>query len=221
MKTEIFALLSTKFAGVRKDGLLNLARILSLQATTPEEAKTLVEKINKAQVDEYVKEFRADVDKEMSESNKTFKANLEKKYNLVEKVAKPGADPDDANDIAAMISKAVSEAVTPLQTELASYKESSMTKTRLQSVTEKLAGCNDSVFKERELKNFGIFGSKLTDEQYTEYLAGLDTDISSANQNVANTALSSHAAPWRSNGDMNEEDSFVQAMKDISSSKEK
>ena len=37
MKKEIFALLTAKFSGVRKDGLEHLARVLTLQATTEDD----------------------------------------------------------------------------------------------------------------------------------------------------------------------------------------
>ena len=42
MKKEIFALLTAKFSGVRKDGLKHLTHVLTLQATTEEEAAALV-----------------------------------------------------------------------------------------------------------------------------------------------------------------------------------
>ena len=110
MKEKILALLIAAFSGVRKDGLNQLARTIALQATTEDEAKTLVEKLTKAQVDEFVKEFRADVDKEVSDGNKTYEANLKKKFDLVEKKA-PGSDDGgsgggDPNDIAAIIKAA-------------------------------------------------------------------------------------------------------------------
>ncbi len=85
MKEVILALLIAKFSGVRKDVLNHLARTFALQATNENEAKALVDKITDAQVNEFVKEFRTDVDKEVSESNKTFEANLKKKYEFVEK----------------------------------------------------------------------------------------------------------------------------------------
>lgn len=41
MKEKILALLLTAFAGVRKDGLTQLARVISLQVANEEEAKAL------------------------------------------------------------------------------------------------------------------------------------------------------------------------------------
>jgi hypothetical protein len=73
MKKIILALLVAKFQGVRKDGLSVMAGILALQAATEEEAKNLVDKLTDAQVNEFIKDYRKDVDKEVSESNKTLK----------------------------------------------------------------------------------------------------------------------------------------------------
>src|SRR3712207_1125235 len=109
MKEKILALLIAKFSGVRKDVLNHMARAFALQVATDEEAKNLVEKITDAQVNEYVKEVRADVDKEVSESNKTFETNLKKKFDFVAKRdTEPGGDPKpDPNDLAATIKAAV------------------------------------------------------------------------------------------------------------------
>ena len=78
MKEKILALLQAKFAGVRKDGLNHLARSLALQATNEEEASALIEKLTKEQVETFVKEYRAEVDKRFLEGNKTFETNLKK-----------------------------------------------------------------------------------------------------------------------------------------------
>ena len=101
MRETILALLIAKFSGVRKDGLAALARSLALQCTTEDEAKALVDKITDAQVNEFVRDYRADVDKEVSESNKTFETNLKKKYDFVDKGKKvePGDPKPDPNDI--------------------------------------------------------------------------------------------------------------------------
>ena len=79
MKKEILALLTAKFAGVRKDGLEHLARVLALQATTEEEAAALVEKLTDTMVNNFVKEYRSDVDRETTLARKTIEENLRKK----------------------------------------------------------------------------------------------------------------------------------------------
>ena len=47
--------------------------------------KALVEKLTDAQVKDFVKEFRAEVDKEVSDGRKTYEATLKKKFDFVER----------------------------------------------------------------------------------------------------------------------------------------
>lgn len=200
MKEKIIALLMAAFAGVRKDGLNQLARTIALQAATEEDAKTLVDKLTKAQVDEFVKEYRAEVDKEVSDGNKTYESNLKKKFNLVEKTTNEpgdgGKDPKggDPNDIAALVKAALAEELSPIKQELASYKAGDVAKSRLQSLTDKLSGCKDETFKAKALKDHPRMKFE-TDEDFNEYLAELEIDMATANQSVANAALGNHGTP--------------------------
>lgn len=194
MKEKILALLIAKFSGMRKDVLNHMARAFALQVATEEEAKNLVEKITDAQVNEYVKEVRADVDKEVSESNKTFETNLKKKFDFV---AKRDTEPDgepkpDPNDLAATIKAAVAEAVKPFQDKLAGFESANVAKSRLQALNEKLNGCKDETFKKQTLKDFARMTFD-TDDAFNEYLTEKAADIESANQNVADAALSNGA----------------------------
>ena len=200
MKEKILALLMAAFAGVRKDGLNQLARTLALQATTDEEAKALVDKLTKAQVDEFVKEFRADVDKEVSDGNKTYETNLKKKFDFVEKKNPepngddPKAKGGDPNDIAAAIKAALAAELAPLKQELAGYKADEVAKSRLQTLTEKLNGCKDETFKAKALKDFARMKFE-TDDEFNEYLTETETDITTANQNAADSALGNQGKP--------------------------
>ncbi len=200
MKEKLLALLVAQFAGVRKDGLTQLARTLALQVATEDEAKALVEKLTKAQVDDFVKEFRAEVDKEVSDSNKTFESNLKKKFDLVEKKSpEPGGDDSDPkggdpNDLATMVQSAVAAAVKPLQTKLAQYEQGDIAKSRLQTLTEKLDGCKDETFKAKALKDFARMNFE-TDDAFNEYLTDTEADIATANQNVADTSLGGQGKP--------------------------
>ena len=193
MKERILALLIAKFSGVRKDGLMALARSLALQCTTEDEAKALVDKITDAQVNEFVKDYRADVDKEVSESNKTFETNLKKKFDFVEKQTEPGGkqtqnQDTDPNNIAELIKSAVADAVKPFQEELSGYKAANIAKSRLQSLNERLASCKDENFKNQTLKDFARMKFD-TDDDFNEYLAEKVKDIATANQNKADTEL--------------------------------
>lgn len=192
MKETILALLIAKFSGVRKDGLVALARSLALQCTTEDEAKTLVDKFTDAQVNEFVKDYRADVDKEVSESNKTFETNLKKKFDLVQKT-EPGGKKNlkdtDPDDIAAIVKAAVDAAVAPLNDKLNGYEAKTIAETRLQALNEKLNGCKDENFKAQTLKDFARMNFK-DDADFNEYLTGKEADIATANQNKADTDLS-------------------------------
>lgn len=192
MKETILALLIAKFSGVRKDGLVALARSLALQCTTEDEAKTLVDKFTDAQVNEFVKDYRADVDKEVSESNKTFETNLKKKFDLVLKT-EPGGKKNpkdtDTDDIAAIVKAAVDAAVAPLNDKLNGYEAKTIAETRLQALNEKLNGCKDENFKAQTLKDFARMNFK-DDADFNEYLTGKEADIATANQNKADTDLS-------------------------------
>lgn len=192
MKETILALLIAKFSGVRKDGLVALARSLALQCTTEDEAKALVDKFTDAQVNEFVKDYRADVDKEVSESNKTFETNLKKKFDLVQKT-EPGGKKNqkdtDTDDIAAIVKAAVDAAVAPLNDKLNGYEAKTIAETRLQALNEKLNGCKDENFKAQTLKDFARMNFK-DDADFNEYLTGKEADIAAANQNKADTDLS-------------------------------
>lgn len=209
---EILALLTVKFQGVRKDGLEQMARMIALQCSNEEEAKTLVEKITDAQVNDFVKEYRKVVDKEVSDSNKTFETNLKKKYDLVEK--KPDSDPNaggdpkpapkPTDDIATIVADAVAIAVKPLQERLDKYEKGDVEKSRLQTLTEKLSACKDEMFKAQTLKDFKRMQFD-SDDAFTEYLTEKETDIATANQNVANSNLRGNGKPLAPSGGGNKE----------------
>lgn len=190
---QILALLTAKFSGVRKDGLEHLARTLALQCSNEDEAKTLVEKITDAQVNDFIKEYRKVVDKEVSESNKTFEANLKKKFDLVEKKSDPepdgGGNEPKGDDIATIVANAVAGAVKPLQERLEKYEQGEVVKSRLQSLQNKLSSCKDETFKAQTLKDFERMRFD-DDNAFNEYLTEKEADIKTANQSVADAKLS-------------------------------
>ena len=190
MKETILALLIAKFSGVRKDCLVAMARSMALHCATEDDAKALVDKITDAQVNEFVKEHRADVDKEVSSSNKAFESNLKKKYEFKERKAEPGGDPDpDPSDISKIVEAAVAKAVAPFQEKLSNYEKGDLAKSRLQTLNEKLAECKDETFKAQTLKDFARMKFD-TDDDFNEYLNEKVADIATANQTMADAALS-------------------------------
>lgn len=90
---HLLELLKAKFSGVRQDVLAQLASSLMLVATTEDEQNAMVEKLDKAQVEAFGKEYRKTVDTEVSNGTKTFERNLREKYNLVEKNKEPKPEP--------------------------------------------------------------------------------------------------------------------------------
>ena len=189
MKKTILALLVAKFQGARKDGLNVLAGILALQASTEDEAKALVDKITDAQVNEFIKDYRKDVDKEVSESNKTFETNLRKKYDFKEKETEPGGDPNkNPENLAEIVKAAVAAAVKPFEEKLSGYETKNIADSRLAKLNEKLNECKDETFKAQTLKDFARM-TFANDDDFAQYLNDKTTDIANANQNVANAAL--------------------------------
>jgi hypothetical protein len=204
MREKILALLVTKFAGTRKDGLSQLARILALQVATEDEAKVLVDKLGKEAVDDFVRDFRADVDKEVSEAKRKLEQNLRKKEEGdPDPTVATGASTDPSSsagkdttgkDIAELIKAAVSEAVKPFQAELAQQKASNVAKTRLQQLNEKLADCKDEILKTLVLKDFSRMQFN-RDEEFTEYLSEKETAVKTANQQFNEALLGKQGKP--------------------------
>lgn len=199
MKEKILALLLAQFVGVRKDGLMQLARSLALQCTTEEEAKALVDKLTDAQVNEFVKEFRADVDKEVSDGNKTYEANLKKKFDFVERKVDTnpgGGDPNKPQEgtTEAIVAAAVAKALEPFTKTMNAFNAKTINDARLQQLNDKLGACKNKTFKQRILKDFARMSFD-TDEAFAEYLQETETDIANANQNVADQGLANQGTP--------------------------
>lgn len=199
MKDRILALLIAKFAGVRKDGLAQLAASLSLQVEKEEEATTLIEKLSLEKVNDFVRDWRSNVDKEVSDGTKTHEQNLKKKYDLVEKKEPdPGKDPDpnkkpDSTDIAAIVANAVKAAVEPLQQKLSSFEGQQVSKSRLQILEGKLKDVPET-FKAQKLKDFGRMNFE-SDDAFNEYLTEAEADISAFSQELADKGLAGQPRP--------------------------
>lgn len=195
---QILALLQAKFAGVRKDGLAQLARMIALQVTSQEEAQALIDKLDVEKVTETVKDYRKDVDKEVSEANKTYEGNLKKKFKFVElDDPTPADDPTKKttpDDLQAAIKAAVAEVVKPLNDEIAALRGSKISESRLQTLTEKLGSCKDETFKAKVLKDFNRM-SFTDDNAFNEYLTETETDIAAFNQDLANKGLGEQGKP--------------------------
>lgn len=196
MKDFILALLIAKFSGVRKDGLAQLATALSLQADKEEDATALIEKISADKVNNFVRDWRSDVDKEVSTSTKTFEQGLKDKFDLVEKKGdeKPKEKEMESNDTPAW-AKALIDANKILSDKINGFEGQEVNKTRLQTISEKLNGITDETFKAKTLKDFSRMKFD-TDEEFNEYLTDTETDVTAFNQSQANQGLSGHGKPF-------------------------
>lgn len=196
MKDKILALLMAKFTGVRKDGLAQLAGSLALQADKDEDATALIDKLTPEKVSEFVTGWRRDVDKEVSDANKTYEGNLKKKYDFKEK-AEPGKTdppaPGDPADLATLVANAVKAAVEPLQQKLSSFEGQKVTETRLQQLEGKLKDLPET-FKTQKMKDFKRMNFD-TNETFAEYLTEVETDITGFKQEMADKGLSGQARP--------------------------
>lgn len=211
----ILALLTAKFPGVRKDGLNMLARLMALQTETEDEAKAAVERLTRDGVDAFVRDFRSDVDKEVSDGTRTFEENLRRKFDLVEKQSepradevKPKADPspkkregaDAETDLQAVVANAVANAVRPLKEQLERYERGNVNQSRLQALTDRLNVCKDESFRAKALKDFGRMTFD-TEEAFNEYLTDTETDIADANKRMADAKLAGMGRPMFSQKD--------------------
>ena len=191
MFEKTIELLTSKFTGIRKDAIEMLARNLALQCDNDDDVTAAIGKLTDEKVNEFVKGYRSQVDKEVSASISANEKNLRKKYDFIEK--KEGNEPkkmegNDSNDISAIINAAIAKAIEPFQTEISNLKQENANKSRLQQVNEKLNACKNDVYKNQMLKAYQKM-SFADDEKFNEYLTELDSDIAEANQSFANDSL--------------------------------
>lgn len=198
MREKILALLIAKFAGVRKDGLAQLASSMSLQVDTEEDATALVEKMTFEKVDNFVKDWRKDVDKEVSEANKTYEGNLKKKYDLVEKKeTEPGKDSkpaDQKSDDTPGWAKALIEKNEALEKKLNAFEGQKNTETRLQQLEAKFKNVPDA-YKAQRIADAKLFIGNMDDAAFSEYLTKTETDITAFNQELTDKGLSGQSKP--------------------------
>ena len=191
MFEKIIELLTSKFTGIRKDALEMLARNIALQCDNDDDVTAAIGKLTDEKVNEFVKGYRSQVDKEVSASISANEKNLRKKYDFIEK--KEGNEPkktegNDANDISAIINAAIAKAIEPFQNEISNLKQENTSKSRLQQVNDKLNACKNDVYKNQMLKAYQKMAFA-DDDKFNEYLTELDSDIAEANQSFANDSL--------------------------------
>lgn len=209
MKEKILALLQTKFAGVRTDGLNQLATTMALTVTTEEEATQTVEKLTAEMVGQFITDWRKDIDSEITKANKTHEDNLKKKFNFVEKGAhpkdpepEPNPNPNPPALTSEAIAAIVQKSIEPFVTELASFKTIKTVEARRQLLENELAVLDEG-FRTPYLNAFDRMNFK-DDDDFNSHLETVKTDVAKLNQSLIDKGLSGNR-PIMSFGKSNKE----------------
>lgn len=223
MKEKLLTLLQTKFAGVRKDGLNQLATVMALTVTTDEEATSIVEKLTEQSVGQFITDWRKDVDSEITKANKTHEDNLKKKFNFVEKSAQlkdPETNPNPPALTSEAIAAIVQKAIEPFASELNSIKTNKVAETRKQLLTKELEVLDEG-FRTPFLNAFDRMNFK-DDEDFNTHISNVKTEVAKIQQSLIDKGLSQQSKPMFGGGSAKtDEDVFVQNMKAINTEEEK
>ena len=198
MKQKLLELLTAKFLGkgtTRKDVLARLASAFATQCTTEEEAQALIDKVTVEQVTDFEKEHRSEVDSEIAKATKTALENAGKSKGgegegNPEPKKEEGGNSDPA-DIASIVANAIEKATAPLLQEINSIKAGKTTETRLSQINDILKDVKDETLKNTISKNFPRMSFE-NDEEFAEYLAEIQTDVTTSNQSFINQGLTNH-----------------------------
>jgi len=192
MYEKILALLTAKFAQARKDGLAVMARSMAIQAADETEAQALVEKITDDKVTTFIKDWRKEVDAEVTKSTKTFEDTLKSKFDMVEK-KNPNPPAPKIDDNTPEWAKALIEQNKKLADEVAGIKSGKATDIRRQTLEAKLKDAPEA-FKKTVLKNFGRMAFQ-SDDEFDEFITETETDMTTATQEAANNGLGNFPKP--------------------------
>lgn len=208
-KEKLLALLTQKFAGVRKDGLNNLAASLALTVSTDEEAEQVVGKLTADTVNQYVTDWRKEVDAENNKASQTREANLRAKYNFVDKQEHQDPNPQDPpkpnpsphgggglnpEDIQKLIVNSVKEATQGLQNEIQSLKGSAVTANRREALLKVFNDQTPQPFKDTVLETFELRTFE-DDEAFAEFANKTKENVAALTQEIADKGLGGHTPP--------------------------
>ncbi len=199
----IFTLLQTKFAGVRKDGLQQLAAVIGVQVANEEEANEVVGKLTADKVSKFVTEWRKTADAEIAKANKTHEDGLRRKYDFKEKEQpgepQPGEEtpPTGGALTAEQIRAIIREENKVIRDEYASLRAEKTVATRREQFVAKLEAAKIEG-KERELmlRSFDrIAPTFKDDEDFNGYLNGVQGDLDAIAQERSDKGLLNHEKP--------------------------
>lgn len=198
----ILALLQNKFAGVRKDGLQQLAAVIGVQVANEEEANEVVGKLTADKVSKFVTDWRKNADAEIAKANKTHEDGLRRKYDFKEKEDEGKPKPNEttppsgaltADDIRAIIreeNKTLREGYDALRAEKAANTR------REQFVARLDAAKIEGKHRDMLLRSFDRAASTFKDdEDFNGYLTEMQGDIDALAQEQSNNELRNHEKP--------------------------
>ena len=201
MYEKILSLLTTKFSQARKDGLQQLARTIALQVETEEEGQALVEKFTDDKVTAFIRDYRKEVDSEVTSSTKKYESNLKSKYDFVEKkTPTPMSNPTEPQELSTIIANAISQAINPLQVELTELKAGKLSGSRKEELSKLLADAPTS-FKAPILKAFDKIKFD-SDEDFDKFKNDTLNDFKAFEQELSDKGLSTFITPANPNGNV-------------------
>lgn len=186
---KLVALLGAKFPQARKDGLQQLARSFALQVADETEAQALVEKLTAEKVTDFIKEWRKEVDSEVTKGVNSFR---EKQNGGGNPTPPTPPNPDD-NYVASLIKKAVNEAINPLQNKLEILEAGRTTETRKQTFETALKDIPDAL-KSGVLKTFDRL-QFADDEDFNTFVTETQAELAKAQQENVNSGLGGFPRP--------------------------
>lgn len=199
---KILALLQGKFEGVRKDGLQQLAAVISVQAANEEEANEIVGKLTADKVSKFVTDWRKEADKEIEKAQQTYETGLRRKYDFVEKnkpqdPPQPQPKPNDGALTAEQIREIIREENKAIREGYDSLRAEKTTATRREQFVAKLDAAKiEGKQREMQLRNFDRLAPTFKDdEDFNGYLTEVQSDIDAIAQEQSDNGLRGHDKP--------------------------
>lgn len=203
LQLAILALLQSKFAGVRKDGLQQLAAVISVQVANEEEANEVVGKLTADKVSKFVTDWRKTTDAEIAKANKTHEDGLRRKYDFKEKEApgeqKPGEEtpPTGGTLTAEAIRAIIREETKSIREGYDGLRAEKTAATRREQFVAKLDAAKiEGKHRDMLLRSFDRAASTFKDDDdFNGYLTEMQGDIDALAQEQSDNELRNHEKP--------------------------
>lgn len=202
LQLAILALLQSKFAGVRKDGLQQLAAVISVQVANEEEANEVVGKLTADKVSKFVTDWRKTTDAEIAKANKTHEDGLRRKYDFKEKEA-PGnvageeTPPTGGALTAEAIRAIIREETKSIREGYDGLRAEKTAATRREQFVAKLDAAKiEGKQRDMLLRSFDRAASTFKDDDdFNGYLTEMQGDIDALAQEQSDNELRNHEKP--------------------------